>query len=106
MRRANIVKEYTAHVRIATKIFDFSSPYSYIASEWIEALAARHGRTVVWRAILLGATFQVTDIKSPVSYPLKRDYTMLDFEAAVEALRVFARERPGVVRTEVMAHRP
>ena len=26
--------------------FDFSSPYSYIASEWIEALAARHGRTL------------------------------------------------------------
>jgi 2-hydroxychromene-2-carboxylate isomerase len=60
--------------------FDFSSPYSYIASEWVEALAARHGRTVVWRAILLGATFQVTEIKSPVSYPLKREYTLLDFE--------------------------
>jgi 2-hydroxychromene-2-carboxylate isomerase len=69
----------TAH-RSIDFYFDFSSPYSYIASEWIEALAARHGRTVVWRAILLGATFQVTDIKSPVSYPLKRDYTMLDFE--------------------------
>ena len=60
--------------------FDFSSPYSYIASEWIEALAARHGRTVAWHAILLGATFQVTDIKSPVSYPLKREYSLLDFE--------------------------
>ncbi|MES2229378.1 MAG: 2-hydroxychromene-2-carboxylate isomerase [Pseudomonadota bacterium] len=60
--------------------FDFSSPYSYIASEWIEALAARHGRTVAWRAILLGATFQVTEIRSPVSYPLKREYTMLDVE--------------------------
>ena len=60
--------------------FDFSSPYSYIASEWIEALAARHGRTVAWRAMLLGATFQVTDIKSPVSYPLKREYSLLDFE--------------------------
>ena len=60
--------------------FDFSSPYSYIASEWVAALAARHGRTVSWRAILLGATFQVTDIKSPVSYPLKREYSMLDFE--------------------------
>ena len=23
--------------------FDFSSPYSYIASEWVEALAARRG---------------------------------------------------------------
>jgi 2-hydroxychromene-2-carboxylate isomerase len=60
--------------------FDFSSPYSYIASEWIEALAARHGRTVHWHAMLLGATFQVTEIKSPVAYPLKREYSMRDFE--------------------------
>ena len=60
--------------------FDFSSPYSYIASEWIEALAARHGRTVQWHAMLLGATFQVTEIRSPVSYPLKREYTLRDFE--------------------------
>ncbi len=60
--------------------FDFSSPYSYIASEWIEALAARHGRTVAWHAMLLGATFAVTEIRSPVSYPLKREYSMLDFE--------------------------
>ena len=60
--------------------FDFSSPYSYIASEWVEALAARHGRTVSWRAILLGATFQAAELKSPVSYPLKREYSFLDFE--------------------------
>jgi 2-hydroxychromene-2-carboxylate isomerase len=26
--------------------FDFSSPYSYIANEWVDALAASHGRTV------------------------------------------------------------
>ncbi|HKW82525.1 MAG TPA: 2-hydroxychromene-2-carboxylate isomerase [Burkholderiaceae bacterium] len=60
--------------------FDFSSPYAYIASEWIEALAARHGRTVSWRAILLAATFPITELKSNVSYPLKRDYVMVDFE--------------------------
>jgi 2-hydroxychromene-2-carboxylate isomerase len=59
--------------------FDFSSPYSYIASEWIEALAARHGRTVRWRAILLGATFQVAELKSPVAHPLKREYSLRDF---------------------------
>ncbi len=59
--------------------FDFSSPYSYIASEWIGALAARHGRRVRWHAILLGATFQVTELKSPVSYPLKREYVLRDF---------------------------
>ncbi|MEP7298000.1 MAG: 2-hydroxychromene-2-carboxylate isomerase [Burkholderiales bacterium] len=60
--------------------FDFSSPYSYIASEWVAALAARHGRTVDWHAMLLGATFQVTEIRSPVSYPLKREYSLRDFE--------------------------
>jgi 2-hydroxychromene-2-carboxylate isomerase len=60
--------------------FDFSSPYSYIASEWIEALAARHGRTVSWNAVLLGVTFQAAELKSPVSHPLKREYSLLDFE--------------------------
>lgn len=60
--------------------FDFSSPYSYIASEWIGALAARHARTVRWHAILLGATFQVAELKSPVSHPIKREYSLLDFE--------------------------
>ena len=60
--------------------FDFSSPYSYIASEWIEALAARHGRTVAWKAILLGVTFQAAELKSPVSHPIKREYSLRDFE--------------------------
>jgi 2-hydroxychromene-2-carboxylate isomerase len=60
--------------------FDFSSPYSYIASEWIEALAARHGRTVRWHAFLLGVTFQAAELKSPVAYPIKREYSLLDFE--------------------------
>ena len=60
--------------------FDFSSPYSYIANEWIDAVAARHGRTVRRRAILLGATFQVAELKSPVAYPMKREYSLRDFE--------------------------
>ena len=59
--------------------FDFSSPYSYIASEWVDAVAARHGRTVSWHAILLGATFQAAELKSPVSYPIKREYAIRDF---------------------------
>jgi len=59
--------------------FDFSSPYSYIANEWIDALAARHGRVVRRRAILLGVTFQAAELKSPVSHPIKRDYALRDF---------------------------
>lgn len=60
--------------------FDFSSPYSYIANEWIDAVAARHGRTVRRHAILLGATFQAAELKSPVAHPLKREYSLRDFE--------------------------
>ncbi|MDN3921243.1 2-hydroxychromene-2-carboxylate isomerase [Roseateles violae] len=60
--------------------FDFSSPYSYIASEWVEAVAARHGRRVQWHAILLGAAFQAAELKPPVAYPIKREYVLRDFE--------------------------
>jgi 2-hydroxychromene-2-carboxylate isomerase len=59
--------------------FDFSSPYSYIANEWVDALAARHGRVVQRHAMLLGATFQAAELKSPVSYPLKGAYSVRDF---------------------------
>lgn len=59
--------------------FDFSSPYSYIASTWIDGLAQRHGRAVERHAILLGVTFQAAELKSPVAYPLKREYSMRDF---------------------------
>ena len=59
--------------------FDFSSPYSYIASEWVEAVAARHGRAVHWHAILLGVTFQAAELKSPVAHPIKREYSIRDF---------------------------
>lgn len=68
--------------------FDFSSPYSYIANEWIDALAARHGRTVRRHAILLGVTFAVAELKSPVSYPLKRDYALRDFQRSAGFERV------------------
>jgi 2-hydroxychromene-2-carboxylate isomerase len=60
--------------------FDFSSPYSYIASEWIEALAARHGRTVAWKPILLGVVFRAAELRPLVSYPIKGGYSLLDIE--------------------------
>ena len=72
--------------------FDFSSPYSYIANEWIDALAARHGRMVRRHAILLGVTFAAAELKSPVSYPIKREYSIRDFarSARYEGLPYFA----------------
>ena len=59
--------------------FDLSSPYSYITNEWIDALAARHGRTVRRHAILLRVTFAAAELKSPVADPIKREYSLRDF---------------------------
>lgn len=38
--------------------FDFSSPYAYLGSTQIEAVAARHGAAVRFRPFLLGALFK------------------------------------------------
>ena len=50
--------------------FDFSSPYGYFASAKINALAKRHQRDVIWRPILLGAVFKVTNMAPLTEYPV------------------------------------
>lgn len=59
--------------------FDFSSPYSYLAAEQIEALAARHGRTVRFQPTLLGAVFRVSGQRPLTDIPVKGDYSRRDF---------------------------
>ena len=59
--------------------FDFSSPYSYIAGEVIDGLAAKYGRKVKWRPMLLGVVFQKTGQPLLVNVPLKGEYSMRDF---------------------------
>ncbi len=59
--------------------FDFSSPYGYLASHKIEALAAKHGRGVTWRPMLLGAAFKASGVQPLVNVPLKGDYSKHDF---------------------------
>jgi 2-hydroxychromene-2-carboxylate isomerase len=61
--------------------FDFSSPYSYLASEKIEELAARHGRTVAFKPTLLGVIFRSTGgVPLTELVPPKANYFAKDFE--------------------------
>jgi len=60
--------------------FDFSSPYSYLASEMIDELAVKYGRQVKWRPILLGAAFQKSGLPLLVTVPLKGEYSLRDFD--------------------------
>ncbi len=59
--------------------FDFSSPYGYLAATKVDALAARHGRTVAWRPMLLGVAFKTTGGQPLPMVPLKGDYSRHDF---------------------------
>ena len=59
--------------------FDFSSPYGYLGSEKIEALAAKHGRAVDWHPVLLGVVFKATGVVPLTEVPLKGDYARRDF---------------------------
>ncbi|MGZ8211999.1 MAG: DsbA family protein [Burkholderiales bacterium] len=68
--------------------FDFSSPYGYLASTRIDALAAKHARTVVWRPVLLGAVFKVTAQQPLASIPVKGEYAKRDFERSARYLGV------------------
>lgn len=68
--------------------FDFTSPYSYLASEQIDAIAARHGRKVQWRPILLGGIFKALGTASLVKQPGMADYSVKDFARSARFLGV------------------
>jgi 2-hydroxychromene-2-carboxylate isomerase len=68
--------------------FDFSSPYGYFASSQIDEIAARHGRTVNWRPILLGAIFKITVQQPLPTIPLKGSYAKHDLVRSARFLGV------------------
>jgi 2-hydroxychromene-2-carboxylate isomerase len=68
--------------------FDFSSPYSYLASEKIDELAARFERKVLWRPVLLGAIFKGLGTVPLVRQPGMHDYSLHDFARSARFLEV------------------
>jgi len=59
--------------------FDFSSPYGYLASERVDALAQKYDRTVDWHPILLGVVFKQTGMQPLTQIPIKGGYAERDF---------------------------
>jgi 2-hydroxychromene-2-carboxylate isomerase len=59
--------------------FDFVSTFTYIAVNRVDAIAARHGRTVDWRVVSLGHLFQAQGVKAPPEIPAKAQYYGIDF---------------------------
>ena len=68
--------------------FDFISPYGYFASEKIEDLAAKHGRAVTWRPILLGAVFKITGGQPLPTIPMKGSYAAHDLARSARYFKI------------------
>jgi 2-hydroxychromene-2-carboxylate isomerase len=60
--------------------FDYASPYSYLASEQVEAVAQRTGAELRWRPFLLGAVFKATGNVPPLTTPSKGMYLAKDLD--------------------------
>ncbi len=61
--------------------FDFSSPYSYLASELIEPICEKHSATLLWEPMVVGGIFQA-DGTTPAFRTEKRNrYLMEDMQA-------------------------
>jgi 2-hydroxychromene-2-carboxylate isomerase len=69
-------------------LFDFTSPYSYLVAEKIDDLAAKHGRKVIWKPVMLGPLFKVTGSRPLVEVPLRGPYSVLDFARSARFLGV------------------
>ncbi|GAC1602701.1 MAG: 2-hydroxychromene-2-carboxylate isomerase [Ramlibacter sp.] len=85
--------------------FDFASPYGYFMSEKIDALAARHGRRVRWRPVLLFAVLRALELPAPLGHALKRSYMQRDFDRSARFLEVPYRLPEGFPATTQHAAR-
>ena len=85
--------------------FDFSSPYSYLASERIDELAAKHGRQVKWRPMMLGAAFKASGLPLLLSVPLKGEYSKRDLQRSARFLGIPYKFPPAFPVTTLAAAR-
>lgn len=68
--------------------YDFTSPYSYLASTRVEALAQRTGATLRWRPFLLGGVLKATGNRAPIEVPAKGKHMLVDLERWARRLGV------------------
>ncbi|HEX4842080.1 MAG TPA: 2-hydroxychromene-2-carboxylate isomerase [Limnobacter sp.] len=59
--------------------YDLTSPYSWVAAELIEEIAAAGKRTVNYKPTLLGFVFKATGNSAPMMNPAKGKYAARDF---------------------------
>jgi 2-hydroxychromene-2-carboxylate isomerase len=75
-------------------LFDYGSPFSYLASLQVEGFARRNSATVVYTPILLGAVLKATGNKSPMTVPAKGRYMATELRRWAERYGVPFKPNP------------
>ena len=61
-------------------LFDYGSPFSYLADTQLPALTARTGAKIVYTPVLLGGVLKATGNASPITVPAKGKYMNLELK--------------------------
>jgi 2-hydroxychromene-2-carboxylate isomerase len=69
-------------------LFDYVSPYSYLASTQVRALASRHGRQVEPVPVVFGALLTAHGTRGPAEVAARREYLFKDVVRLGRALSV------------------
>jgi 2-hydroxychromene-2-carboxylate isomerase len=59
-------------------LFDYGSPFSYLANIQLPGFAKRNGAAVIYRPVLLGGVLKATANSSPMTVPAKARYFAVD----------------------------
>lgn len=68
--------------------FDFASPYSYIASRLLEAIAEKHGRAVIRHPLVVGSAFKVVGGVTLTGMPMRHEYVLRDIARLARYLKL------------------
>src|ERR1700720_1887748 len=69
-------------------LFDYGSPFSYLANTQLPALAQRTGASIAYTPILLGGVLKATGNSSPIAVPAKGAYMRLELKRWAQRYRV------------------
>jgi 2-hydroxychromene-2-carboxylate isomerase len=68
--------------------FDFASPFAWLIADGLTELAARHGREVTWRPVLLFAVFKALGLPAPMEVDARRRYLLRDMQRSASVYGV------------------
>lgn len=66
--------------KIVEFYYDFSSPYSYLASTRIEGICDKYDAQPEWKPFLLGGVYKETGNRAPLEVPSKKKYLIKDVQ--------------------------